>query len=767
MSSLSSILQQARASLANPSRPQTPRVDARHMVNPLRMGNDMDSTNKSTEFERPSTAYGWNDAMSTSSNFSSFEDSIIESDETIDVLPVHDSISIHEKRQIRERLSRKGSRLGIREFKDEDTAEDSDKNIKPVLELKNSSIVSDHTISGKRKLSTDSLSSNDSQTSTGSDSQVSKEIVLKEKISNAIANYQYKKLDHYLEHSFNMKLESQAKEWISSSIKTLLKTHQSGLNQDKKLLLLLSVIIKNYENILDRSSIFGFYRIMYKISKDSSLDNYFKSLNLIDPIMRLGRKLCESVRGKKDWELLLYCIAILKNISYDSQENKDYLTENNTLGLLHTVLENAVRHLATEKQDQEKAIQLLVQVTACLRNIVNTENDFLAVSKSTILQLLCPLAKNLINHHELTLNICRIFSKVSLQEDCQKIMNDQCKNFYRIMLSVLNQYQDSISVIIRICFILGNLTFDNENERSEFSLQNDVPLLLNLLQQYDGKDISVSKKISELPLDANEKEKSKLLKEKRDIEDLLTKLIRLIANISIDKERGSYLTHSMQTKYLIHILERKSVIESEELVLNVVRCITNLTYYENEFRSQNSNLLLPEGTIFKHKFKLCELLSPLLLHDHPDAVLESARSFGNLSQDSSVQAWMRQRRLDEVMLILIDHDNFELVSAVCGVLINLTTLDTNFFTSINLTRLLEVLDYANEELAILIFKLLHNLVVNTPPGLHEHMDELYNSVDNIIEGILENESLTEEEEILISIGKKLLNEIEYENLPEE
>lgn len=60
-------------------------------------------------------------------------------------------------------------------------------------------------------------------------------------------------------------------------------------------------------------------------------------------------------------------------------------------------------------------------------------------------------------------------------------------------------------------------------------------------------------------------------------------MIRLIANVALESKNGSFIAKSPEIQCFIDLIERKSIQQSEELVLNVIRCITNLTYYENNF----------------------------------------------------------------------------------------------------------------------------------------------------------------------------------------
>jgi hypothetical protein len=164
---------------------------------------------------------------------------------------------------------------------------------------------------------------------------------------------------------------------------------------------------------------------------------------------------------------------------------------------------------------------------------------------------------------------------------------------------------------------------------------------------------------------------------RRDTEDLLTKLVRLIAHLAISPTAGPVLARDDGITPLIALLERKATPGGqgsgsgggssgggpdprEELVLNLVSCVTNLSFYH----AADSHVLHAGKT-------LARLLAPLLLGSNPDAVTESARAFGNLSRDPEVREVMRRRRVDEMAVILLDHSDREVVFSVAGVVMNL------------------------------------------------------------------------------------------------
>lgn len=119
---------------------------------------------------------------------------------------------------------------------------------------------------------------------------------------------------------------------------------------------------------------------------------------------------------------------------------------------------------------------------------------------------------------------------------------------------------------------------------------------------------------------------------------LLVKLIRLLANLSISTEVGPALAELQGVAVLVPLLELASRRpEQEELLLNAVSAITNLSFYyqqdqglDGNFGDRHAHSLLSDHS------RLCSSLVEILLHENDEAVTEAARAFGNLSRDTDV-----------------------------------------------------------------------------------------------------------------------------------
>merc|ERR1719305_1705007 len=104
--------------------------------------------------------------------------------------------------------------------------------------------------------------------------------------------------------------------------------------------------------------------------------------------------------------------------------------------------------------------------------------------------------------------------------------------------------------------------------------------------------------------------------------------------------------------------------ESEELVLNTMAATTNLLFYGEQ---ANGNLLYSE----ENRELLCRLLRPLLLESYNiEALIEAARALGNLSRHQDARQWIAELRIDEILAILMAHNDRDLVFYACGALVN-------------------------------------------------------------------------------------------------
>ena len=107
---------------------------------------------------------------------------------------------------------------------------------------------------------------------------------------------------------------------------------------------------------------------------------------------------------------------------------------------------------------------ILVQITGTLRNLANIDKCYPQLATSAIGKL-CDIFFNpeFSQGKELSLNIARLLSKVSLDVRCsQKIVKSGNIRGY---LDKMVQFKESSAILIRLAYILGNLTTNFEEAR--------------------------------------------------------------------------------------------------------------------------------------------------------------------------------------------------------------------------------------------------------------------------------------------------------------
>jgi hypothetical protein len=292
---------------------------------------------------------------------------------------------------------------------------------------------------------------------------------------------------------------------------------------------------------------------------------------------------------------------------------------------------------------------VLVQVCATLRNLAIKPMHHRQFVAFGAIRALTHVSSQYSSHQELLLNVSRIFSKLSLHSaPCEELGTDE---HIRPMAAALKQHMDVPQLVLRFTFVLGNLTAKHDSRRVLFMYDCEgASLLPEMLRHYYAKDVACQRAGDE----AGAKEAC----------EVLVKLVRLLANVSIAPSIGTMCAAtSAIVSPLLDLLGSKTLASHEELVLNVVAAVTNLLFFD-----------LPANILFhdENKELLCRLLRPLLLENYnPEALVETARALGNLSRHADARLFMSRLRIDEVLVILLEHTNRDLVYYLSGVLVNL------------------------------------------------------------------------------------------------
>eukprot|EP01040_Poterioochromonas_malhamensis_P008892 gene8892-9629_t len=363
---------------------------------------------------------------------------------------------------------------------------------------------------------------------------------------------------------------------------------------------------------------------------------------------------------------------------------------------------------------------------------VSSSND--STVSSSLMKKLFVILNKYAYYSDIRLNIARVFAKLSHYQRFRDEMSSSLAHIEGLMnivhkeaeqcRKIMNAAEDDVEwpqwytwpLISRIAFTLGNLTTTNEENRAKLGIDfNGMPSILLLLQvsasslsriyqqkqQDRHEDTSsmnpyVSLSDEEDEYDKGKKENSDEEEEDDEYEidqaaevelrDATIKLIRLLANISIDGKVGMDVGskyENLQTMLeLLTICDQS--LEQEEMLLNVVAALTNLTYYSCQYlngpKTSSQGVGQPLTTaetkncqrLEKCLIGLSTQLSNSLFHENSEVVLETLRVLGNLTRITRVIEVLLDQKIEKDFLILLQHTDSQILSAVIGIFINLS-----------------------------------------------------------------------------------------------
>ncbi|XP_073531922.1 armadillo repeat-containing protein 2 isoform X2 [Phyllobates terribilis] len=435
----------------------------------------------------------------------------------------------------------------------------------------------------------------------------------------------------------------------SHVLKTLYKL--VGVGSDRlgltlaKLILELRVSGRNLLNIC---------KLVFKISRSENNDCLFQSDNMMGVLLEV----LQNENAQANSEAFLYCLGTIKFLS----GNKALLNEllkKQAVEILVELMKQIIQ-LSTTSQSTSDMSHLIVQLTATLRNLADLSQSRPKFLATNALVELCVLLDCYNDDKDICTNVSRILSKLSLYHDCCMALAD-CSNCYSTFLSVLNRHPNKQDLLVRIVFTLGNLTAKSDTARKHFyEVEGGIKTLLRLLHTYCELDKNTQSAMS------SAKEKPKGQKQPTEVEDVLIKIVSLLANLSVHPKVGEDLAADQHCVLrLMQILEYKSVEECEELVINTLAAFSNLSYYQND-----------SSVIAKRRIEISSLLLQLMLCNNMEGILEATRVYGNLSQYQDVQDFILEQNVYKFIVALLDSGKQDVCFSACGVLINLAN-DSN------------------------------------------------------------------------------------------
>ncbi|XP_028902982.1 armadillo repeat-containing protein 2 isoform X1 [Ornithorhynchus anatinus] len=409
-----------------------------------------------------------------------------------------------------------------------------------------------------------------------------------------------------------------------------------------KTILALKVSGKNLLNVC---------KLIFKISQSEKNDSLIQNESILESLLEVLR--VEDLQT--NIEAFLYCMGAIKFVS----GNPGSLSEMVSKGAVEILLQLIKKINGIPPKTGIcllNADHLLVQITATIRNLVDLPLVRYKFLSNNALPELCLVMEQHTGDKDICTNIARIFSKLSSYRDCCAALA-ACSTCYASLLALLDRYPRKQDLVVRIVFVLGNLTATTNQAREQFAKERGcIQTLLSLFRTYCELDLSSKK------WNGEGEGPHRTPKQPTEVEDILIKVLRILANVSIHPNVGAALaTDQRIVASLVTILEYKSIDDCEELVINATAAINNLSFY----RVSNS-------VIWDKKLLIAELLLKLLMSGNMDGILEAVRVFGNLSHYREICDFLVQKNVYKFVIALLDARHQDVCFFACGVLLNLT-----------------------------------------------------------------------------------------------
>ncbi|XP_026676704.1 armadillo repeat-containing protein 2-like [Diaphorina citri] len=332
---------------------------------------------------------------------------------------------------------------------------------------------------------------------------------------------------------------------------------------------------------------------------------------------------------------------------------------------------------------------------------------------------------------------------------------------------ILKKYPGREDIVVRLTYALGNLAADDDSARIQIASEKDsIPILVDLLEIYLSKDMALMTQVR-----SNDSKKER----DRDslIEDVMIKIIRIIANLSLNDTVGKQLTSSTLenncseriVNVLLSCIRYKTIYESEELLLVTLTTLNNLTFYTQSDSQQDS-------PISKRTLEIAQALSTLMLISQKDCLIEIARVYGNLSRSEDVRNYLVDTRALYQLMKWLDQDDRELKLTTVGVLVN-TMPDEDkrdiFKKDKGLEKFLFILEETKQtrdwEMGCLICQGVWNYMIDTTDVVDVCGENNTFMLIDLLITLLDEDNLTdqdhyEEWEKFAHVGTNLLEKIE-------
>ncbi|XP_054709411.1 armadillo repeat-containing protein 2-like [Uloborus diversus] len=438
--------------------------------------------------------------------------------------------------------------------------------------------------------------------------------------------------------------------------------------------------------------------------QDSSLQSDITEKTLIDEVSKevakflpLLEKYIRQGKKKKEKDVISIVSDIYQLLSYNNAFETKLTNRISLLKSLFKLLDAAFPALCFN------VIKLLLEIVSALHFIsCNKEAWNILIIPANTVEILKVL-KYSSDVPEIVQITVRLLSKIVDGEGgCDAVVEcseDLLLAFNQILLT----YKLCIDIIVQATFIVGNIVSSNENVALLFfTMPTFKKILIDILEEYVGKHLQFKGHVSELIKSDESGDRNWY----RDIFEVITKVLCILANVCLSPKAGLYL--AQENHLIMHLLKYIGKYTSESItsdttvpLYSFLVVVNNITYF-----------LSPESPMCIH---IAERIIPLLDENFAYEVrLEAANISQNLTRSTEVRKFILDKSLLPAFINLLSEDDKEFNVVSYGIMMNIL-LDPDsrkiFYEEQGLTRVLHKLHlcgYRDWKMSALLCQILWN-----------------------------------------------------------
>ncbi|XP_049839067.1 armadillo repeat-containing protein 2 isoform X1 [Schistocerca gregaria] len=408
----------------------------------------------------------------------------------------------------------------------------------------------------------------------------------------------------------------------------------------------------------------GVCKLIFKVSRSDKNDKLF----LEDNILELFVNALGSASPLEDAEACIYGYGALKFLTM----NPALLSRVLNLGALELMVLH-IKMINSAKSDSsrlpEQTSHALFQLTGALRNVAGEETMFPQFVSTGAINALCKVMDLFSSDLDVISNASRTLSIISTHDECcdAVIAYDGC---FGLFVKLMKKYPGRQDIVVRLGYALGNLMARSDTARTKLYVEEGaISALLELLSLYLEKDLYMDNSTATGTVSSSDIRGST-----GSVQDVIVKVIRILANMSINPTVGSkfacvdgssneddtYKDGARFLDMLLSVLERKSAAcgEDSELLHSVLSTLNNISYYQTASFGA------------KERHVACALLE-VLSSNNRECLIEAMRVYGNLTRSETSRNILLENTGLLCFLHNLDSDDRELLCATVGVLINM------------------------------------------------------------------------------------------------